>query len=148
MISYEKLKPPVAKNKTVKLRASEGDSGQWYSEYGDENNKHIVFHNGIRLDQVLASCLFPYAERHTTMQDEVSGTIRTYWDGAFLSNTPLRELIQHHKDFWLHYFVANDIGYDDLGTESDDNTVDQNIKLTRRKKFRHLMYTLLTYILL
>lgn len=119
--SYQKFKPPTAKNKAVTGKAHEVNSGQWYSEYGDENNKHIVFHKGIDLDQVLASCLFPYAARHTTMQDEVSGTIRTYWDGAFLSNTPLRELIQHHKDFWLSYFAENGIGYDNLGIEKDDD---------------------------
>jgi NTE family protein len=119
--SYQKFKPPAVKNKSVTWKSPEVDSQQWYSEYGDENNKHIVFHKGIDLDQVLAGCLFPYASRHTTMQDEVSGTIRTYWDGAFLSNTPLRELIQHHKDFWLGYFAENGIAYDELGIEKDDD---------------------------
>ncbi len=23
-----------------------------------------------------------------------------FWDGAYLSNTPLRELIQSHRDYW------------------------------------------------
>jgi NTE family protein len=119
--SYQKLKLPVAKNQAVTSKAHEAYLGQWYSEYGDEKNKHIVFHKGIGVGQVLASCLFPYASRHTTIKDEVSGTIRTYWDGAFLSNTPLRELIQHHKDFWRSYFAKNDIGYDELGIENDDD---------------------------
>ncbi len=25
---------------------------------------------------------------------------RYFWDGAYLSNTPLRELIQAHRDYW------------------------------------------------
>jgi hypothetical protein len=53
------------------------------------------------------------------MKDGVSKTARTFWDGAFLSNTPLRELIQHHKDFWLSYFEKNGIEYDDRGIEKD-----------------------------
>ena len=68
-------------------------------------------------DQLLASCLFPFALGHTTMKDEISKTLRTYWDGAFLSNTLLRELIQHHKDFWLSYFDEKGIKYDTRGIE-------------------------------
>jgi predicted acylesterase/phospholipase RssA len=56
------------------------------------------------------------------MKDEVSKTARTYWDGAFLSNTPLRELIQHHKDFWLSYFEKNGIEYDKRGIEKVEDT--------------------------
>lgn len=51
---YQKLKPPTVKNrKMIVEEANDTDTGQWYSEYGDENNKHIVFHRGIDLDQVL-----------------------------------------------------------------------------------------------
>ena len=120
--SYQKFKPPTLKNRKLRGETGEKNTGQWYSEYGDENNKHIIFHRGIDLDQVLASCLFPYAARHTTMKDEVSKTARTYWDGAFLSNTPLRELIQHHKDFWLSYFEKNDIEYDKRGIQKVEDT--------------------------
>ena len=119
--SFQKFKPPTVKNKTIRGNASRADDRQWYSEYGDENNKHIVFHNGIDLNQVLASCLFPYSSRHVIMKDEVSRTSRTYWDGAFLSNTPLREVIQHHKDFWLSYFEKKGIEHDELGLEKDDD---------------------------
>ena len=122
--SYQKFKSPIVKDKEVRKDTNEADEdGQWFSEYGDENNKHIVFHNGIDLDQLLASCLFPFALGHTTMKDEISKTLRTYWDGAFLSNTPLRELIQHHKDFWLSYFDEKGIKYDTRGIEKGiDNT--------------------------
>ena len=30
--------------------------------------------------------------------EEIDG--RKFWDGGMLSNTPIRELIQAHKDFW------------------------------------------------
>jgi NTE family protein len=118
--SYQKLKPPTVRDNVVKNDTGKADNDQqWFSEYGDENNKHIVFHKGIGLDQLLASCLFPFALEHTVMKDGVSKTARTFWDGAFLSNTPLRELIQHHKDFWLSYFEKNGIEYDDRGIEKD-----------------------------
>jgi predicted acylesterase/phospholipase RssA len=90
----------------------------WTSIYGDENNdfrKHVVSYNGIDNDILMASCLFPYSSRHTSLYDLVSKEQRTFWDGAFLSNTPLRELLQKHKDFWTSYFKANDIDYDRTG---------------------------------
>jgi NTE family protein len=132
--SYQKFEPPSVKNKKITGKASRSNSRQWYSEYGDENNKHIVFHKGIDLDQVLASCLFPYSSRHVTMKDEVSGTSRTYWDGAFLSNTPLRELIQHHKDFWLSYFKENEIEHDELGLEKDYDDPSSKFQTTKAKR--------------
>jgi NTE family protein len=91
--SYEKLKLPTIENREITKDDKVNSNQKYYSEYGDEKNKHIVFHKGIGLDEVLASCLFPFALKHTTMKDEVSKTTRTYWDGAFLSNTPLREVI-------------------------------------------------------
>jgi NTE family protein len=121
--SYQKLKLPIVKDKVVVTESDKAEDGKWFSEYGDENNKHVIFHKGIDLDQLLASCLFPFALGHTTMRDEVSKTIRTYWDGAFLSNTPLRELIQNHKDFWLNYFDEKDIEYDNRGIEKGVDTI-------------------------
>jgi predicted acylesterase/phospholipase RssA len=121
--SYQNFKPPTVKGNMIGKDTGEADSGQWFSEYGDENNKHIVFHKGIDLDQLLASCLFPFALGHTVMKDEISKTLRTYWDGAFLSNTPLRELIQHHKDFWLSYFDEKGIEYDTRGIERGVDTI-------------------------
>jgi NTE family protein len=121
--SYQKFKPPQVKDMEVRKDNEEVDEdGQWFTEYGDENNKHVVFHKGIDLDQVLASCLFPFALGHTVMKDEISKSLRTFWDGAFLSNTPLRELIQHHKDFWLDYFDEKGLEYDTSGIEKGIDT--------------------------
>jgi NTE family protein len=132
--SYQKFKPPTVKSKTIKGNASRSDIKRWYSEYGDENNKHIVFHEGIGLEQVLTSCLFPYSSRHVTMKDEVSGSLRTYWDGAFLSSTPLREVIQHHKDFWLSYFEEKGFEHDELGLEKDYDDPSSGYQTTSKKR--------------
>jgi NTE family protein len=78
----------------------------WYSVYGEaenKNNRHVVFYNGIGLDQLTASCMIPQSVDHPSLFDYVSHEYRTYWDGGLLSNTPLRELLQCHKDFWLNY---------------------------------------------
>jgi NTE family protein len=112
------------------------DDALWYSVYGDEENlkqKHVVCYNGIGEDQLMASCLFPYSNYHPTLYDLITNEIRTYWDGAFLSNTPLRELLQRHREFWENYFHENNIKYDDLGlTEEDDGGKKNNEDLRPR----------------
>lgn len=106
----------------------------WTSIYGDEDadkniRKHVVSYNGIDNDILMASCLFPYSNYHTSFYDLVSREQRTFWDGAFLSNTPLRELLQKHKDFWTSYFKANEIDYDKTG--EDESEIYQNQSLGR-----------------
>ena len=75
----------------------------------------------------MASCLFPYSKHHTSLYDLVSKEQRTFWDGAFLSNTPLRELLQKHKDFWTSYFKANDIEYDQTGEDESETSQSQRL---------------------
>ena len=76
---------------------------EWYSEYGHGQNKHIVFYDGIGLNQVLASALGKYALDHPTMEDMISKTHRQFWDGGYHSNTPLRQLILGHRKYWYEY---------------------------------------------
>ncbi len=104
----------------------------WTSIYGDEDadkdiRKHVVSYNGIDNDILMASCLFPYSNHHTSLYDLVSREQRTFWDGAFLSNTPLRELLQKHKDFWTSYFKANDVDYDKTGEYESDIYQNQSL---------------------
>ena len=99
------------------------DNRLWYSVYGDaatEEQKHVVCYDGIGEDQLMASCLFPYSNYHPTMYDLVTKEKRTFWDGAFLSNTPLRELLQRHRDFWENYFKDNNIDWDEFGLETKE----------------------------
>lgn len=82
------------------------DDKLWYSVYGEaekKKNGHVVFYNGIGLEQLTASCMIPQSVDHPSLFDYVSREYRTYWDGGLLSNTPLRELLQSHKNFWLNY---------------------------------------------
>jgi NTE family protein len=108
--SYEKLHDaPVNRSTIVDSKRGEvgGSSdiggGKWYSEYGNSDNRHIVFYDGIGPDQVLASALGKYAIDHPHIEDSNTGTIRQLWDGGYLSNTPLRELLTAHKTYWMEY---------------------------------------------
>jgi len=79
----------------------------YYTVYGSDVETHIVRYNGIGQPELMSSCLFPYAIHHSKMYDHISKTNRVMWDGAFLNNTPLREVLQNHREFWLNYFREN-----------------------------------------
>lgn len=57
--SYEKLHEVTDSNdNTIKSGNGNSNDSQYYiPEYGDEENKHIVFYDGIEVDQELASAL-------------------------------------------------------------------------------------------
>jgi NTE family protein len=80
-----------------------------------ENGRYeytISYDNGITSDHAIASGSVPinydYAKivaNKLTMTEQGSEKIeeveRYFWDGGIASNTPLRELIQSHKDYWI-----------------------------------------------
>jgi NTE family protein len=110
--SYEKLhrapfKQEKAREREEGERKDGDDGGKWFSEYGGPESRHLVFYDGIGPDQVLASALGKYAIDHPHMEDTNTGTIRQLWDGGYLSNTPLRELLTAHRDYWIEY-LRND----------------------------------------
>jgi NTE family protein len=98
--------------KPVNLEYANSDK-LWYSVYGEgenKNNRHVVFYDGIGLEQLTAGCMIPQSIDHPSLFDYISHENRTYWDGGLLSNTPLRELLQCHKDFWLNYYEEKSEG--------------------------------------
>ena len=102
--SYEKLHDASVNGKTIsQSRDDERKNGRWYSEYGNSENRHVVFYDGIGPEQVLSSALGKYALDHPEIEDRVTGTMRQLWDGGYLSNTPLRELLTAHKNYWMEY---------------------------------------------
>jgi NTE family protein len=72
--SYEKLhNAPVKLNISVEIKEEEKSNhnnggDKWYSEYGNPENRHIVFYDGIGPDQVLASALGKYAIDHPILK--------------------------------------------------------------------------------
>jgi NTE family protein len=125
--SYEKLhRAPTIQKKAMESEKGKmndnndgGSGGKWYSEYGSPESRHIVFYDGIGPDQVLASALGKYAIDHPHIQDTNTGTVRQLWDGGYLSNTPLRELLTAHKNYWMEY-LRNDRSGDELITQTPE----------------------------
>jgi predicted acylesterase/phospholipase RssA len=79
------------------------------TEYGDNEFKHIIeYEKGITIDHVIASMSthlrYKYPEMKVKNNGEGTGEkeeeSRLFWDGAYLSNTPLRELLHMHKHYW------------------------------------------------
>jgi NTE family protein len=64
----------------------------------------INYDQGITSDFAIASgsvaINYDYAKILINTRDNNSE--RYFWDGGILSNTPLRELIQAHQDYWLN----------------------------------------------
>jgi NTE family protein len=56
---------------------------------------------------VLASALGKYAIDHPPIEDRSTRTIRQLWDGGYLSNTPLRELLTAYRNYWMEYLRKN-----------------------------------------
>jgi NTE family protein len=123
--SYEKQHDAPIYGNTI-VEGKEGKSGErWYSEYGNSENRHVVFYDGIGLDQVLASALGKYAIDHPHIEDRTTGTMRQLWDGGYLSNTPLRELLTAHKNYWMEYLRRNRR----LGEEGGDKLITRTPEL-------------------
>ena len=106
----------------------------------NKEDKKIVmrYNKGIHIDHVVASSSVPinydYAEVDMDYDDVSKGT-RKFWDGGLLSNTPLRELIQSHENYWtkvnhregsipdLEVYIAN---IWPIGSRSSDSSIDSN----------------------
>ena len=63
----------------------------------------IEYNDGIKIQHVMASATLPEFYEY----EEISG--HKFWDGGLLSNTPIRELIQAHKDFWEHKLNSKEL---------------------------------------
>ena len=108
------------------------------SEKDPENTEefeHVIrYDDGITADFVLASCSVPVNYDYTKLnvesralvgggQDDSAGTgdnnrpssssnrkssLRSFWDGGLLANTPLRQTILAHRDYWHQVRRAKD----------------------------------------
>ena len=115
----------VLEGETVAFDSYEKADGGRKSEYGQYNNEdkryeHVIKYRGITLDHVMASGTLPefydYARVPIDIKTENGNLekvnspcnktekidIRYFWDGGLLSNTPFRELLQAHEDYWVN----------------------------------------------
>jgi NTE family protein len=63
----------------------------------------LTYNKGITLDHVMASASVPVNYDYALVpidSSNLSKGNKKFWDGGILSNTPLRELIQAHEDYW------------------------------------------------
>jgi predicted acylesterase/phospholipase RssA len=76
-------------------------------EYDEQLKKFrhaIIYDSGIKWDHLRTSAATPQTFKYPTLEDAKSAESpreeRTFWDGSLISNTPMRELIHMHREFW------------------------------------------------
>jgi NTE family protein len=101
----------VAEGLTVAFDSYPKANGPRKSEYGD---CVISYNDGIIIYHLMASNTLPefyyYARVPTIEQEEEDircitnktkeENLRYFWDGGLLSNTPVRELLEAHQQYW------------------------------------------------
>jgi len=94
-VTFDSYKKSDGKRKSVYYR---GGKYGLKKEEEDKNSKSfaIEYEDGITLQQVMASGTLP--EYYDAK--EIGG--RMFWDGGILSNTPLKELLSAHRDYWVN----------------------------------------------
>jgi NTE family protein len=94
----------IHKDQVQKLEDIEEGNSIWKSVYGGEQNTHTVFYDGVELNRIRASMSihqrYKYPEIDVLTAKNKKEEPRIFWDGAYLSNTPLREVIQAHQNYW------------------------------------------------
>ncbi|MDN5846790.1 MAG: patatin-like phospholipase family protein, partial [Candidatus Nitrosocosmicus sp.] len=107
----------VAEGITVTFDSYPKKDGSRRSNYGKGNKKVIHYNDGISIHQIMASGTLPEFYDYAPVpvdsnvvqknQDENCRTdisdkniMQYFWDGGLLSNTPLRELLQAHQEYW------------------------------------------------
>jgi NTE family protein len=110
--SYEKVKG-IRKTKFQQYDSDGGDTA-------NGETSELRYDQGITLDHIMASASVPinydYALVPVNTADLLNGSSREFWDGGVKSNTPLREMIQAHEDYWKN--LKEIIGLD---VESNNN---------------------------
>jgi NTE family protein len=108
----------VAEGATVTFDSYEKEDGLRKSEYGKYVVKgskevgftHIIkYNNGITADQVIASASVPLnfgyipleVESYNDATSNYEKNSRYFWDGGIMSNTPLTQVVLHHRRYWL-----------------------------------------------
>jgi len=108
----------VAEGATVVFDSYEKEDGTRKSEYGKYNVQdgkevgftHVIRYNdGITADHVIASASVPLnygysaleVESYNSAKSNYKKSIRYFWDGGIMSNTPLSQVVLLHRQYWL-----------------------------------------------
>ena len=99
---------PLNSDQAVTFDSYIKSEGKCKTEYDIKDNKYSMVYDGISIEHVVASMAthmrYKYPKFRTQVSNEGKGVRfedRCFWDGAYISNTPVREVMQSHRDFWL-----------------------------------------------
>jgi hypothetical protein len=99
---------PLNSNQAVTFDSYVKSNGRCKTEYDIKDNNYSIEYDGISIEHVAASMAthmrYKYPKFQTLVKKEGIDTgseNRYFWDGAYISNTPVRELMQAHRDFWF-----------------------------------------------
>ncbi len=106
----------------------------WQTEYDDEKGLVIRYDRGIGIEHVMASASVPIYYDYTIIEAEksevtdngvnsIKNSVRYFWDGQLLSNTPLREVIGEHKKYWESLLDPNKLISEVLNGEIQEQKV-------------------------
>lgn len=94
-------------------------------------NEHILnYHDGITMQHVRASMSPNLALEESKLIDEGKNETRYFWDGAYLSNTPLRELLHLHRYYWYDKKIEDDSKDKTKKVTKEDIDTDERKKTT------------------
>lgn len=92
---------------TVDVETGDAVTFDSYSEIAKYHDDRSTIHNknGIEIEHALATGTFPdffdYPKfRVDNAEKGITNEEHIFWDGGFRSNTPVREVIQAHRDYW------------------------------------------------
>ena len=99
-VTFDSYKKSDGKRKTV---YSPGEkyrhikNSKYFDRKEDDSNQIVIeYDEGIRIDHIMASGTLP------DFYDPIEICKRSFWDGGILSNTPLKELLEAHRDYWVN----------------------------------------------
>jgi NTE family protein len=94
-------------------------------------NEHILnYPDGITMQHVRASMSPNLALEESKLIDEAKNETRYFWDGAYLSNTPLRELLHLHRYYWYDKKIEDDSKDKAKKVTKEDSDVNEKKKAT------------------
>jgi NTE family protein len=78
-----------------------------YTEYGNLMQYRLNYQDGITADHIRASMSTPLRHEYPSFEVYNKKTrqheSRHFWDGAFISNSPVLEVIDAHTDYWQNH---------------------------------------------
>ena len=115
-IDVEDITTPVVFD-SFSNKENDNNIFSWHSKYGLDSNDNpkfrINYDEGIEIKHIEASMATPirydYPKFPVMNIQESKLEKRTFWDGAFLANTPLRQVMRSHRKYWIDRGEENNI---------------------------------------